>query len=64
MLKGKKFRSGSIGEKLMIGIYVPWYFIHDVAFEEVLEGSWANVAKIVEAMVGFYLIMVGLAVIA
>ena len=53
MLKGKKFRSGSIGEKLMIGIYVPWYFIHDVAFEEVLEGSWANVAKMVGAMVGF-----------
>lgn len=62
MLKGKKFRSGSIGEKLMIGIYVPWYFIHDVAFEEVLEGSWVNVLEMVGAMVCFYLVMIGLAV--
>lgn len=64
MLKGKKFRSGSIGEKIAIAIYVPYYFIHDVAFEEVLEGSWANVAKMVGAMVGFYLALIGLAIIA
>ena len=64
MLKGKKFRSGSIGEKLMIGLYVPWYFIHDIAFEEILEGSWVNVLEMVGAMVCFYLVVIGLAVIA
>ena len=62
MLKGKKFRSGSIGEKLMIGLYVPWYFIHDIAFEEILEGSWVNVLEMVGAMVCFYLVMIALAV--
>ena len=64
MLKGRKFRSGSIGEKLMIGLYVPWYFIHDIAFEEILEGSWVNVLEMVGAMVCFYLVIIGLAVIA
>ena len=62
MLKGRKFRSGSIGEKLMIGLYVPWYFIHDIAFEEILEGSWVNVLEMVGAMVCFYLVMIALAV--
>ena len=57
MNKNKTFKDGSVAEKIVIGLYVPYYFAKK-AFNELFDGSWIEVGKVTATMIAAYFIAV------